>query len=185
MDIAAELREEASQRAGSPEGFLQVIRLVLKDMGETAPSFPSNNGPDLKLCPEWAWPETYIPVFREYVCSMQQVLYFKWRWEANPLSRRFNNSYPGKYIPDEYKQAQKELNDLIHTAKKKKRELPIHAYKRLVAIETRYANLWAGRDNMYAPKNWESVSAEVEAYISNFGIGRDVNHDREVSHGDC
>jgi hypothetical protein len=42
MNIAAELQQEATQRAGSHEGFQRVIRLVLEDVerGETKlPSF--------------------------------------------------------------------------------------------------------------------------------------------------
>jgi hypothetical protein len=183
MDIAVEIQEEASQRAGSPEGFQQVIRLVLEDVEEEA-SLRLLLGPSEYQSavnwatasvarPEWLHPDSYLPIFREYVCLMQEVLACKRR--VRELNSYPNYSPPYSQSAEKKRiqaQAQRDLNDVTHAARKKVRELPIHAFKRLRAIEVQYAPKLGGWENLYRPDNWEYESWKVEHYISHFSEGR-------------
>lgn len=171
MDIAAGLQHEASERAGSSEGFLEVIRLVLDNIEsgkvDGAPCLFSSR----TARPEWAMPENYLPILCEYVDCMQEMLRLKKK--INDIAPPWMNE---RYAPDNSKAVLTRISVLIHAAKSKKRELPIHAYKRLLAIENQIAPRLGGRDNLYLPQNWDPMSAMVLAYISNFGVGRGGSH---------
>ena len=196
MDIAAELQQEANERAGSLEGFQQVIRLVLDEMeGKPKPlHFVIESDLHYRPArPEWTDPEDYLSIFRDYVCCMQEALYQRRHVESyDYIESTFTDEGYGRRAmlarerdEVEYKAAQKKLSELIHAAKSKKRELPLHAYKRLLAVEDRNAVRFHGLDNLYLPHNWVLMSEAVEFYISDFGTGRErVGHDTEARCGD-
>lgn len=179
MDIATELQEEASQRAGSPEGFLQVIHLVVDGM-ERRELFPpllletkidEVFGLDR---PEWKEPKDYLPIFHQYVSLMRKVISLQRRSRHFDLHLRYNIPVDG-FVHDEFANIQKQLSEATHAARRKARELPIHAFKRLKAFENRYAPLLGGSENMYHPDN-EQKLGEMEWFISHWGAGRDGSH---------
>ena len=87
MDIAAELQQEASDRAGSPEGFQQVIRLVLDDIErETGLPLYSHLPRDASgVCSRMEASDAHSGVaasqnqqtFYQYVGLMQKVLVYQ------------------------------------------------------------------------------------------------------------
>lgn len=179
MEIAEQLQHEAEHRAGSPEGFLQVIRLVLNDMEERVEQ-PTLLSPFSLPCrPEWREPSEYLPIFREYVCLMQESIQLK--RQAIDLETKLNELHRTPSSPNhivytttrlEFAKTQKQLSETLHEARRKQRELPVHALKRLRAIETRCDSRY-GRGKMYLPVCWSQLSELVETYISRWGQGRE------------
>jgi hypothetical protein len=173
MELAEELQLEAAERAGSLEGFMQVIRLVIDDVeGREILSPPVVTFVDVPIV-ETAFsrasvlPYSYLPIFREYVSLRQEEIGIR-----RHISSMEGYPRPGSNgIKDngEYAAAQKHLSDTIHAANRKRRELPIHAYKRLIQIETRFNR---GCNDMYQPIRWEPIAEDVEKLISRWGEGR-------------
>lgn len=176
MEIAEELQREANERADS--SLPEVIRLVLETI-ETEeelelPSVSLRSAAPLGL---HAWakgydalpPSEYLPIFREYVCLMQEVWYARRIAsfiESPDWNNRQNLYYPGDTRKEQHAKAQKKLSDKTHEARRKRRELPIHAYKRIIKIEAHFG------DQLYLPVNWEPLSESIERYICRWGEGK-------------
>jgi hypothetical protein len=167
VDIAEELQFEATKRAGSPEGFAALIRLILDSVMKEVvaeptiftPSGPTGDG----VRPEWLWPEQYMPVFHEYVALRQQ--------QHELEMARYT-------VQEQYRQqVSLDLEDVTKRANKKIKELPIHAYKRLLSLEDRFKIALGGIHKMYEPRRWSEISERVEYHISDWGVAR---HERKL-----
>lgn len=146
------LQNEVNERAGSPEGFHQVIRLVLDGL--------ANPQRGKVLLPPHVLSSTRpasLVVFREYVDLMQKVI---------PLRIRIRNSQLNhEKASAELKEVQKPLSDAIHAVRQKARELPLDAFNRLRAIETVYYARLGGWETLYHPICWKNESDKVEQFV--------------------
>jgi hypothetical protein len=83
--------------------------------------------------------------------------------EVNASRHQVNQMGTSRQIETEawyrkrFAEAQMNLSDVTHAARRKARELPIHAFKRLRAIEVRLAPYLGGIGNIYNPTNWNSA----------------------------
>lgn len=132
---------------------MQVIRLVIDDVENGRGGLEL---PPLSIAPsntEAHAPLHYILLFREYVRKMQDVLnhrdYIEKRFEG-PNNWLWRKSVQGH---SEFSIAQKHLSELIHSARKKLREIPGHTLIRDIEIE--HSRQWGGCENLYRPNNWK------------------------------
>lgn len=118
MGIVEELQHVAAQQASSPEGFQQVIQLVLDAVERGGTS----------LSPRHL-------LVHEYVTLMQQSR--KIKEQLSELSE-LSGGLPfkkGDPMQRQYATLQKQLSDTIHLAKRKARELPSHV---LLLLRSRF-----------------------------------------------
>lgn len=198
MEIAEQLQHEAAERAGSPEGLSEVLRLILETIEggtttiieddepeqEAIPNLELAPNPELSR-PEWLWPEQYLPTFRKYVALMQaatghRLSVQEWQSSVDELEFRRIGVNPPPGVEERIassrirlQRCREELEDTLAEAKRKKRELPIHAYKRLIAMEKKLQLIV--QDRMYDPIYWKTLAEKVEGYISQWGVARKMS----------
>ena len=74
MDIIEQLKCEVSERAGSPEGFLNLIRLIIQEIEKIDVTSPEA-------------PAQYAALLRAYVLVKRQLAFFKRRAETFEIDR--------------------------------------------------------------------------------------------------
>lgn len=168
MDIAEQLQTEVSTRAGSPEGIMAVIRLVLDSLESDQPE--AEIGMELNYEPPPSCEEIpFSPsIFLQYVSMMQEVItfrnYVKSLRDKNPElmnSRGHWRADASSLITArvEYALSQTKLSGLTHAARSKRRELGPLVFKRLCKIEAKYG------DRIYNNLN-SRISDKIQNYLS-------------------
>jgi hypothetical protein len=83
MEIVEQLRSEVSERAGSPEGLLRLIHLIIEEMEKIDVTSPEA-------------PNQYAALLRAYVLVKRQLTFFNRRAEFTAIDQTVYNQTVGR-----------------------------------------------------------------------------------------